>query len=402
MRILFRFFLFFICALPLAAQDNCNGRYEKAVFPNVQFTGDLEYGSNTNFDGNKETLLMDVYEPAGDTMSVRPLVLLIHGGVFQFGHKRGERLSVWGNELARRGYVAASINYRLGLDEDNLFTYLEAAIRAVQDGKAAVRFFRRYAEQFRIDTSQIFALGTSAGAYTSLSLAYLDKNEVPFFVDLNKLGGSLEGESGNPGFPSNIHGVISMWGALLDTTWIQPGNPPLIGIHGTADTVVPYNVGSLGGLPQYGSVALVERAGHVGIRSEVFIFNGAGHSLDNDAVLLDSAFNIGARFLYSILNCNAQATGVADFSAPDYAPLAVAPNPLNESSTVHFTLPVAQDVTVALYDALGREIAVVFSGRGVAGINTVPISRGAALQAGVYYCRLTTRNGVQTIPVVAQ
>lgn len=391
--------LLLVCTLPLAAQDNCNGRYETAVFPDVEFTGDIEYGSNTNFGGSTEKLLMDVYEPADDTLSARPLVLLIHGGVFQFGDKRSERLSVWGNELARRGYIAASINYRLGLDEDNLFTYLDAAIRAVQDAKAAVRFFRRYADQFRIDTSQIFALGTSAGAYTSLSLAYLDKSEVPFFIDIDKLGG-LEGESGTPGYPSNIHGVVSMWGALLDTSWIQLGNPPLLGIHGTADTVVPYNVGVLGGLPQYGSVALAERAAHLGIRSELFLFNGAGHSLDDDAALLDSAFHISTRFLYSILDCNTQTTGAT--GASERTPLAIIPNPVNEHAVVRFTLPATQDVTVLLYDALGRQVAEVFNGSAVAGINTIPIGRGIMLPAGVYYCRLVMHEGVRTVPVMVR
>lgn len=402
MYILFRFFLLAVCAVPLAAQDNCDGRYETDIFPQTRFGENLEYGRSTGFDGLERPLLLDLYEPVGDMASARPLVVMMHGGVFRTGDKQAERFPVWGPALARRGYVAVSINYRLGIeDEDNPITYLEAAVRALQDAKSAVRFFRRYAEQYRIDTSQIFVLGTSAGAYTALNLAYLDESEVPFFIDLDKLGG-LEGQSGNPGYPSTVHGVVSMWGALPDTSWIQAGNPPLIGIHGTADTVVPYSFGLLGGLPQYGSVTLAARAAGLDIRSDVFLFNGAGHSLDDDKGLLDSAFRVGARFLYSILDCNSEPTTdvPAPVAAAGAAPV-VFPHPVSDKSLVRFVLPVSQHITVALYDALGRELAVVFGGA-ASGELSIPLERRMFPAPGVYYCRLRTVDRVYTVPVVVR
>lgn len=388
------------------AQDTCNGRYESSVFSVVEYERDVLYGHNTTFDGKEQDLLLDVYQPMGDTVQARPLLVMMHGGAFLFGNKRSGMLPQWSEELAQRGYVVASINYRLGYPEPRQPTsVLEASVRAIQDGKAAVRFFRRYAEQYRIDTSQIFVWGMSAGAYTALHLAYLQEREVPFFLNLAKLGG-LEGESGNPGFSSAVHGVVNMWGALTDTTWIEKGDVPVVSVHGTADTVVPYNVGLVGGvLPQYGSMPIYHRAQHLGIRSELLLFTGAGHSLDDDPILLDSSKRIAMQFLYSILRCNnIPTTTVA--SHPTGTPYAfrIAPNPATEVSVAQFFVPTAQEVTVALCDALGREQVVLFRGLAVGGSTTVPLRRvdGGRLAAGVYYCRLTTSSGVQTVPVVVR
>lgn len=386
------------------AQNSCNGRYSEPVFSAVDYTGDVLYGHNTTFEGKEEDLFLDVYQPMDDTAQARPLVIMIHGGAFQFGNKRSGVLPKWSEELAKRGYVVASINYRLGYPEPPVATsVVEASVRAVQDAKAAARFFRRYAEQYRVDTTQIFAWGLSAGAYTALHLAYLQEREVPSFLNLAKLGG-LEGTSGNAGFSSAVHGVINMWGALTDTTWIEPGDVPVVSVHGTADTVIPYSVGYVGGvLPQYGSAMIALRAQHLGIRSELLLFEGAGHSLDDNPVLLDSAKRVAMRFLYSILQCNTPTTHIAAQPTGNRTLLRVAPNPVTDVSTVQFFLPTAQEVTLTLCDALGREHAVLFCGWAVGGVNAIPlVQHGSLPAAGVYYCRLYTGSGVHTLPVVVR
>ena len=67
--------------------------------------------------------------------------------------------------------------------------------------------------------------------------------------------------------------------------------------------------------------------------------------------------------------------------------LAVGPNPSSAAATVRFTLDRAQTVRVALYDALGREVAVVADGTFGAGTTTARVDAGA-LPAGVYVLRL--------------
>lgn len=110
-----------------------------------------------------------------------------------------QRLS---EHFSKRGYVCASINYRLGIS----FPYNEAnttstVFRAVQDLKAAIRFFRKdaaTANEYKIDPNIIFAGGSSAGAFTALHLAYLNEySELPSTIDTSILG-DIEGNSGNP------------------------------------------------------------------------------------------------------------------------------------------------------------------------------------------------------------
>ena len=73
--------------------------------------------------------------------------------------------------------------------------------------------------------------------------------------------------------------------------------------------------------------------------------------------------------------------------------LAVSPNPVREAGAVSFSLLVAADVRVAVYDVLGREVAVLARGTFEAGAHRAPLD-AAALPAGAYVVRLTTAGGV--------
>ena len=100
--------------------------------------------------------------------------------------------------MARRGYVVFSINYRLTGD----FWPIESQKRifdAQEDLRAAIRFVRSKAKEYRIDTDKIIASGSSAGARTALFMSYAQVAQ-------------YEGNSGNPGFSSYPNGVISISG----------------------------------------------------------------------------------------------------------------------------------------------------------------------------------------------
>jgi len=61
----------------------CTGdRYKMQVFWESEVTSDIQYGSNINTQGNNENLTLDVYEPTGDSLANRPLLILAHGGSF--------------------------------------------------------------------------------------------------------------------------------------------------------------------------------------------------------------------------------------------------------------------------------------------------------------------------------
>ena len=83
-------------------------------------------------------LFMDVYYLGDDTVSKRPLVILLHGGAFLFGDKGGSFMRHLAQHYATRGFVVASVNYRLGCSFVGLHTIRRTIYRAVQDaGKAA-------------------------------------------------------------------------------------------------------------------------------------------------------------------------------------------------------------------------------------------------------------------------
>jgi hypothetical protein len=263
-------------------------RYKSDIFPKIDSITNVQYGEATNINNEKEKLLLDIYMPKSDTEKKRPLLIGVHGGGFVNGNKSGGfQLSVC-KALAKKGYVTTSIGYRLGVEKPRTnMAYFEAMYRAVQDAKAAVRFFRKNAELYGIDTSKIYVLGSSAGSMTVLQLAYLDQNEVPSGMDIKKLG-TLEGSSGNAGFSSKVHGVVDCWGAMIDYKWINKGDVPLYCIHGTADSTVPYDASYAYHGFAYGSKILYERALALGIPTGLRLFEKAGHNIgkENSAVAL--------------------------------------------------------------------------------------------------------------------
>ncbi len=138
-------------------------RYRDLVFSSATVTANVQYGSNLNIDGTTATLYLDLYAPANDTATLRPLVICIHGGSLIGGGRID--MSAFCTDFARRGYVAATIDYRLGIDAPKgVTTILEALLRGVQDTKAAVRFLRANAAAYGIDTSRIYLEGSSAGS----------------------------------------------------------------------------------------------------------------------------------------------------------------------------------------------------------------------------------------------
>ena len=138
------------------------------------------------------TLEMDIYRPKGEWGAL-PAVVCIHGG----GWAKGDRTShaKIAQALAARGYVAATISYRLSG---------EAPFPAqIYDCKAAVRFLRANAKTYGINPDQIGAIGLSAGGHLTALLATSGGVE------------ELEGNGGHAQFSSTIQAAVPM-GAQTD------------------------------------------------------------------------------------------------------------------------------------------------------------------------------------------
>ena len=284
-------------------------RFRSPVFDRFDSAVDLRYGKATNWKGESEELRLDVLMPPfQDTMRRRPLVVFIHGGGFVNGNRKLSLVRMFCEDFARRGYVTASISYRLGIAPTKTNNdYYEAMYRAQQDGRTAIRYLRSQSERFGIDTSQVFLMGTSAGAMTSLAVGYMDDHEVPHGVDRSRWG-TLEGE-GYEGVSSRVQAVVNLWGSLPDNRWIKAGDAPLFNTGGTADKTVPYDSSySYHGIG-HGPLILFERCLSEGIPTGLRPFVGAGHTLGSDKKKLDTCLTSIADWLYTRLSMHGSSQG---------------------------------------------------------------------------------------------
>ena len=308
--------LFFIVmtSFILADIDCVDGRYSEEIF-DVSVQYGIEFGENTNEDfwGNDytQTMYMDVYEPEGDDFPDRPLIIFMFGGSFVSGSRTsGDIVSLCTN-YASMGYVAVAIDYRLtqniiiNSSEEKAY---EAVIKAIQDLKAAIRYFRMNDElydDYRIDSDRVFVGGVSAGAIASLNSVYLNSDEEAMTLvtqdHLQELGG-LEGSSGNPGYPSHAHGVVNLCGAIGRYEWIQSPDVPIVSMHGDQDEIVPYsdNMVTLFGLnvEVYGSYIIHQTMTDLGNYSALYTYEGQGH-VPFTNMNLETEFS--SDFLYSVV-----------------------------------------------------------------------------------------------------
>jgi len=271
-------------------------RYKDIVFPSTTVTKNIQFGSNVGIDGSNAALLLDLYQPANDTLRLRPLVICMHGGSLISGDRSA--MDVFCTDFAKRGYVAATIDYRVGIESPKgVRTILEALLRGVQDTKAAVRFFRSKAAQYGIDTSQIYLEGSSAGSMVAVHYAYWDQDEIPPDVNQAKWG-DIEGASGNPGFSSAIKGIINYCGAIIDPKWIDADEVPVANFHGLLDTVVPADSGVSGDftIKMFGGVAISRIALQLGIYNQGAFFPQMGHGGNEDSLR-----GFSSNFLYSLM-----------------------------------------------------------------------------------------------------
>jgi dienelactone hydrolase len=367
-------------------------RYRNELFSTYHILSNVQYGQVSS-----KPLFLDVYTGSGDTVKNRPLVVFIHAGGFQSGDKTSSFAKLVCGALARRGYVAASIDYRLTSAITNDTASFEAMLRALHDAKAAVRFFRKNGTLYGVDTSQIFAAGSSAGSIAALHLAYLDSAEVPGYVNWHNVDTTFEGTSGNPGYSSHVQGVISNWGAIGDTAWIKKGDVPIYCVHGTADSTIYYSLIPAYGPFRYSSKYIFLAARQKGVISGLRLFINAGHELNGDTTKQDSAISDFSAWLSTILK-----TGTAAVhDKPPIVPAAIAlhqnyPNPFNPSTTIRYDLNAQARVTLKLYSMLGQEVMTLVADEQQAGSYVVQLN-GQSLASGVYLCRLQAGSVVKTL-----
>ena len=263
-----------------AQQTPSAEQFKKRVPSGVKWMADLAYR-----EGNP-AWRADLAIPEAAAAKPRPGVVIIHGGGWTGGDKRG---GFWGElplECAQKGYVAISINYRF---------VTEAPMPAcIEDVKCAVRWFRAHAKEFNLDSNRIGGFGYSAGAHLVAMLALAGPNA------------GLEGDGPYRDQPSNLQAACAggtpadflNWGApgaaLSDRatrlfggaentakesarrcspiTYARADAPPLLFMHGANDRTVPRTQVE----------SLVKALRDAGAKNTTLIFfDDAGHEMFN-------------------------------------------------------------------------------------------------------------------------
>jgi acetyl esterase/lipase len=210
----------------------------------VQVRRDVAYGSAPSLiDGRPRTLRLDVYRGRATPRAGARVIVWVHGGGF-FGGTRDE-MRDYAAYMARRGWLALSVGYRLTTEADLRRRGAGPALNAsAQDVQAAIRWVRRHAGAQGADPDRVFAGGFSAGAYAALRVA----------------------ARAAPG--ATVSGVVAVAGGG-DPAALDRGDPPALLLHGTADRLVAYRR----------SLETLRAFRRVGIPCSLLTFHGVGHEL---------------------------------------------------------------------------------------------------------------------------
>lgn len=153
--------------------------------------------------GNGRDLKLDLYLPEGE--GPFPAVLTVHGGGWTGGAKEAFRSMA--QQLAARGFVAATVEYRLATESP--------FPGAVEDCKAAVRWMRANAETYRIDPDRVGAVGGSAGGHL-VGMVATTANPPQF-----------EGDGGNPDQNSALQAAVLMGAGVDQATRAEEAKKPI-------------------------------------------------------------------------------------------------------------------------------------------------------------------------------
>jgi len=232
-------------ALMIGLEDMINK--EPDIPEEIEEIKDIEY---KNVDG--KSLQMDFYRPKG-LSEAAPLLVFIHGGGWK-GGKRSDYL-VYLVEFAKRGYITATVSYRLLKDK----SYPASA----EDIIDAFDWLALHGDSLGYDPERIGVVGGSAGAHLAMLAAYgWQKSDAADTTHTPRAPG--------------IRAVVNIYGPVDMTTeyarnhslvtnylahsfeeapqiyweasplrYVDRNDPPTLILHGTSDDLVPVSQADL-------------------------------------------------------------------------------------------------------------------------------------------------------------
>ena len=382
----------------------------------IEVVNDIPYGlADFWYDGNVNPQLntFDIAFPNAqvDELEKRPFIALFHGGGFGAGDKT--KLTNFMMEMAKRGYVAATFNYRLGWNTGGVEpsyclgdpeSLLGAYYRTSQDVNAAMRYITYHASEYGIDTSVIFIGGQSAGMMGVMTNVFMTQQNVnQLFPGLNDKYGDLNSSTNNIDINYTVKGIINMWGAIPDTSFMNSGkNIPIINFYGERDNVVPPVSGPVQDcispneyFTVYGSVSIYNRLNNQGVCSILHANQITGHDAYPDEFTVPES----ACFLKNIIcdNCNSgeylnEISSCAIFvPVPEnevFNEVNVFPNPVSTTLYINLNNVVLTDAPILeVFDATGRTVLAETNIQG--SLINLDVSQMAS---GLYFGRLSTKD----------
>jgi len=246
--------------------------------PTVEMRPDLTYASY-----GARSLKVDLFLPRQGAGPF-PAVVYIHGGGWSGGSKIAFRRQA--AHMGNKGFVGACIEYRLSGEAQ--------FPAALHDAKAAVRWLRAHAKEFRVNPDRIGAAGGSAGGHLAAMLGTTQD-----IAEFEGAGGNAGHSSKvravaafNPALdlvsfgqrgPDNAQNAVSrflggpykdheaLWAKASPLTHTSKQSAAFLLLHGTGDTTVPYQQ----------SVDMMNKLKAAGVHAEIFTAEGAGHGFFN-------------------------------------------------------------------------------------------------------------------------
>jgi acetyl esterase/lipase len=248
-----------------------------ALPPLTAAEGEVRVEQDIAYLGEGRQEKLDLYLPASaDKGPRRPGIVIIHGGGFTGGSKRGAREQNIGTNLARNGYVCISIDYLLAAKDRPAWP------QNLHDCKTAVRWLRAHADRYHVDPDRIGVIGGSAGGHLALMVgltdaaAGLDPREphgalscrVQAVVDLYGPGDLLGRGRDHVMFAGTLADRPDLYRQASPVTHASKDDPPVLILHGTKDTTVPVEQSQV-------MAAALKKAG---VEHELILVEGAPHS----------------------------------------------------------------------------------------------------------------------------
>ena len=262
------------------AEEASPDSFLRPRFDNVVTNSAVKFADVVDYKGRPQELFVDIYRPDGDGATNRPVAVLIHGGGFRTDGKRTQKYIVhFANELARRGFVAASIDYRQreSADMPTASDELPAMKDAAADSLAALQRIRAHGTEYGYDPSKIFLVGGSAGGRITCAIACRENGDTGGLPVSDKFSttdppSSVASEKSADYSRDGLIAAAVLWGGPepeYRCFTIDGGDLPCVFIHGTHDSLVPAD----------GSIFMQNELAKAGVSSRLHLLNGYEHSL---------------------------------------------------------------------------------------------------------------------------